>query len=223
LQALPDDPVGEIGYRFCSGPADGMFVCLRRRGENARLVGAEPGKRCKVDSMSVSLFDFMRWLQARGVTDDRLAAYRECAEEILREAGAEPVGPAHVEAARKTLEAAGRVRAIANLKDTADALRRFQGGPAAQGSAALPDPAVQKSHVTSLLIVLAVTVAGSAGVVIGPRLWPQPTASGFDTPAPGNASPEEPEPRRTAAPPPPGDVAPSAGLADASPGSGMAD
>jgi hypothetical protein len=170
--------------------------------------------------MSVSMFDFVRWLKARGVTDERLAAYRECAEEMLHEAAGEPVGPAHVEAARKTLEAAGRARTIAHFKDAADALRRFQGGPAAQFSAGPPDPAVQKSHLISLLIVLAVTVAGSVGVVVGARLWPQPTASGFDTPVPANPSPGEPEIRSAAATPPSSNVAHSADLADASPDGG---
>jgi hypothetical protein len=168
--------------------------------------------------MSVSMFDFVRWLQARGVADERLAAYRECAERILRETGSAPIDPDHVEAARRSLEAAGaRPQTIAHLKDAADALRRFQGGPAAQVSAPPQDPAVQKSHQTSLLVALAVTVAGSLAVVVGPRLWPQPTVSGFGAPAPANPS---------AAPPPGSNVARPAGLArlapaDASPDGGV--
>jgi hypothetical protein len=169
--------------------------------------------------MSVSMFDFIRWLQARGVTDERLAAYRECAEEILRAADGDPVDPEHIEAARWALQEAGKVQPVAHLKDAADALRRFQGGPAAQVSAPPADSAVQKSHLTSLLIALAVTVAGSVAVVVGPRLWPQPTASGFDTPA--KPSPEEDEIRRAAAPPPGSNVAQSADRADASPDGGV--
>lgn len=169
--------------------------------------------------MSVSVFDFIRWLQARGVTDERLTAYRECAEAILREAGRKPVTPEHVEAARRKLEAAGRP--VVHIQDAADALRRFRGGPAAQGSEPPADPAIQKSHMTSLLIVLAVTVAGSAAVVIGPRLFPQPTASGFDTPLPPTPPREEAERRRAAAPPPGSAIAPSADGADGSPDAGV--
>jgi hypothetical protein len=169
--------------------------------------------------MSVSVFDFVRWLQARGVTDERLAAYRECVEAILRQADGDPVDPEHIEAARWALEEAGKAQTVAHLKDAADALRRFQGGPAAQVSASPADPAVRKSHLTSLLIALAITVAGSAAVVVGPRLWPQPTASGFDAPA--KPSPEEADIRRAAAPPPGNNVAQSADRADASPDGGV--
>jgi hypothetical protein len=71
--------------------------------------------------------DFVRWLQARGVTGERLDGYRECAVAILREAGAGTIDTTHVEAARQTLERAGaRPQTLVHLRNVADALRRFQ-------------------------------------------------------------------------------------------------
>jgi hypothetical protein len=164
----------------------------------------------------VDVHELQRWLEARGVTDERLAAYRACVEQILREAGGMAVEPQHVEAARRSLQAAGcRPRTLAHLKDAADALRRFQRGDGAQPSSTRPSSIPPPAPVTPAaarplllgavtpqgpraLYVAAAVVAGMVmvGVAAGAYVWMFKAATDMEATFSAAASPEEPAVRQ---------------------------
>jgi hypothetical protein len=136
----------------------------------------------------------MRWLAARGVTHERLEAYREGIVQILHEAGGGAVEPHHVEAARRSLQAAGaRPRTLAHLKDAGDALRRFQRGDGPPPSATAPvgppaSPPIATAVVTiharkaRPLYIASAVAAGMVmvGVAASAYVWMFKAATGMD-------------------------------------------
>lgn len=109
------------------------------------------------------IVEFLRWLEAHGITSDQLPVYRECAEQILREAGGSPAEPEHVEAARRALESAGaRRQTLAQLRNVGDALRRFQRDAAVATRAERPPATVSKQRTP-----LPVAAFGAALVIVG--------------------------------------------------------
>lgn len=93
--------------------------------------------------MEIRIEEFLRWVQARGVEDERLLEYRECALELLYQAAGEPIEASHLAAARSALVARGtRPRAVARLDEVVAALRRYQRPPTPRPGPAPPAPPV---------------------------------------------------------------------------------
>jgi hypothetical protein len=120
------------------------------------------------------LDQFLSWCADKGIEADQLAAYRVCAEQILREAAWAPVEAQHVEAARDALEAANtKVVVLAQLRNVGDALRRYQ--KEAASSAA---PSRRRSAAPSAKTATA-QEPGAAPVVLTDRITPLPLGRAY--------------------------------------------
>jgi hypothetical protein len=153
--------------------------------------------------------ELMRWLAARGVTHERLEAYREGIVQILHETGGGAIEPHHVEAARRALQSAGaRPRTLAHLKDAADALRRFRRSDATPPSAAAPPSAPESPPIQPAVVargarsprplyIAAAALAGlvTVGIAAGAYVWMFKAATGLNatlgSESSATASPEE--------------------------------
>ena len=153
--------------------------------------------------MPTRVEDFVRWLEARGIADERLAEYRECAEHILREAGDAPLGPHHVQAARRSLEASGAApRTVAHCRDAADALRRYLRADAPQPALPRSPSATDRSQTMAIALGVAATAVVVVGIAAGVLMLstrhpttPADRTTGGSSAA-SAASPEEAEIRR---------------------------